>query len=74
MYQLSHLLTEQSSLFVMLMENSLLGDRAPGLRGVEPKPEPKTTKIEEQLSVSADEGRKKLTALLERVEGCAVFW
>nr|SVE79979.1 EOG090X021B [Daphnia magna] len=73
MYQLSHLLTEQRSLIVTLLENSLLGDKAPGLRGVE-KPETKAkfnAEIAVNLNVNNQEGRKRLTALLEKVEGCA---
>ena len=75
MYQLSHLLTEQRSLIVTLLENSILGDKAPGLRGVETKPtlKPKVAKITTPSNgeISQD-GRKRLTALLEKVEGCAV--
>lgn len=74
MYQLSHLLTEQRSLIVTLLENSLLGDKAPGLRGVE-KPEIKAkfnAEVAVNLNVNNQEGRKRLTALLEKVEGCAV--
>nr|SVE74045.1 EOG090X021B [Daphnia barbata] len=73
MYQLSHLLTEQRSLLVTLLENSLLGDKAPGLRGVE-KPETKVkfnAKVAVNLDANNQEGRKRLTALLEKVEGCA---
>nr|SVE85355.1 EOG090X021B [Daphnia pulicaria] len=73
MYQLSHLLTEQRSLIVTLLENSLLGDKAPGLRGVE-KPEIKAkfnAEVAVNLNVNNQEGRKRLTALLEKVEGCA---
>lgn len=77
MYQLSHLLTEQRSLIVNLLENSILGDKAPGLRGhtSDPKPEPIKTKFNQDegaVSVDNREARKKLTALLEKVEGCAV--
>ena len=74
MYQLSHLLTEQRSLIVGLLENSLLGDKAPGLHGVESKTEAwNGVKPEESpINVTNDEGRKRLTALLEKVEGCAV--
>lgn len=74
MYQLSHLLTEQRSLIVSLLENSVLGDKAPGLRGVE-KPETSSkfkTEVAINLNVDNQEGRKRLTALLEKVEGCAV--
>nr|CAG4636815.1 EOG090X021B [Ceriodaphnia reticulata]SVE72797.1 EOG090X021B [Ceriodaphnia reticulata] len=73
MYQLSHLLTEQRSLIVTLLENSLLGDKAPGLRGIE-KPDTKAkfkTEVAVNLNVNNQEGRKRLTALLEKVEGCA---
>lgn len=75
MYQLSHLLTEQRSLIVSLLENSLLGDKAPGLRGVE-KPDITSSKFKTEVAVNLNvdnqEGRKRLTALLEKVEGCAV--
>ena len=57
-----------------LLENSLLGDKAPGLRGVE-KPEIKAkfnAEVAVNLNVNNQEGRKRLTALLEKVEGCAV--
>ena len=77
MYQLSHLLTEQRSLIVSLLENSLLGDKPPGLRCLENKPDFKTNKLQANSSatlvhIDNQEGRKQLTALLEKVEGCAV--
>jgi hypothetical protein len=56
------------------LENSLLGDKAPGLRGVE-KPVVKSklnAEVSANLNVNNQEGRKRLTALLEKVEGCAV--
>nr|CAG4641498.1 EOG090X021B [Eurycercus lamellatus] len=72
MYQLSHLLTEQRSLIVTLLENSILGDKAPGLKGhVDTKPEIKTKFTADEVSIDDLEGRKRLTALLEKVEGCA---
>lgn len=73
MYQLSHLLTEQRSLIVTLLENSLLGDKAPGLRGIEkPNIRSKLKNEVTNTNVNNQEGRKRLTALLEKVEGCAV--
>ena len=77
MYQLSHLLTEQRSLIVSLLENSLLGDKPPGLnRGLEAKTDFKTNTIQASstaaIKIDNHEGRKQLTALLEKVEGCAV--
>jgi len=73
MYQLSHLLTEQRSLIVSLLENSLLGDKPPGLRGLDAKPDFKTnsTKAHDTAAIKIDnqEGRKQLTALLEKDEG-----
>ena len=75
MYQLSHLLTEQRSLIVSLLENSIVGNKAPGLRGVETKPNIKSKTIEnesETFKKINQEGRKRLTALLEKVDGCAV--
>lgn len=74
MYQLSHLLTEQRSLIVTLLEHSILGDKAPGLRGLDTKAVEKSkfTADEAALGVDNQEGRKRLTALLEKVEGCAV--
>jgi len=73
MYQLSHLLTEQRSLIVTLLENSILGDKAPGLRGVDTKPSLKLKTAANSLSFEeiSKDGRKRLTALLEKVEGCA---
>lgn len=74
MYQLSHLLTEQRSLIVSLLEHSLLGAKAPGLHGIEAKPESKNSNVVQviaQLNGTNEEGRKRLTALLEKVEGCA---
>lgn len=75
MYQLSHLLTEQRSLIVTLLENSILGDKAPGLRGVETKPNLKSKPGKVNTPINGEinpDGRKRLTALLEKVEGCAV--
>lgn len=74
MYQLSHLLTEQRSLIINLLENSLLGAKPPGLRGQssEAKPEPSKFALENGNLVNDQEGRKRLTALLEKVEGCTV--
>nr|CAG4640667.1 EOG090X021B [Eulimnadia texana] len=70
MYQLSHLLTDQKTLLVTLLETSVLGDKPPGIHGF------KTSKLvaespENALSKSEEEKRKQLTALLEKVEGCA---
>nr|CAG4646074.1 EOG090X021B [Macrothrix elegans] len=72
MYQLSHLLTEQRSLIVTLLENSVLGDKAPGLRGVDTKATEKSKFNAEEatLAVDVQEGRQRLVALLEKVEGC----
>lgn len=74
MYQLSHLLTEQRTLILSLLENSLLGDKAPGLRGVEKNDAKSKFSADAavNLNVNNQEGRKRLTALLEKVEGCAV--
>ena len=82
MYQLSHLLTEQRSLIVNLLDTSILGDKAPGLRGHAAagdttKPEPFKTKfaaVDDAINTDSQEGRKRLTALLEKVEGCAVSY
>lgn len=75
MYQLSHLLSEQRSLLVALLENSILGDKAPGLKGVEGKQDPKSKFADPNalnLSDNFQEGRRHLAALLEKVEGCTV--
>lgn len=69
MYQLSHMLTEQRSLLSTLATTSLLGEKIPsavdsdGAAGSQG--EGKEQKEEE-------ESRRKLAAILEKVEGCVV--
>jgi len=69
MYQLSHMLTEQRSLLSTLATTSLLGEKVPsavdsdGAAGSQG--EGKEQKEEE-------ESRRKLAAILEKVEGCVV--
>lgn len=63
MYQLSHTLTEQRALLNSLMETSLLGDKVPALD---------LDFREKEKEEKEDEGRKKLTEVLEKVEGCVV--
>ncbi|KAJ1524811.1 hypothetical protein ONE63_009682 [Megalurothrips usitatus] len=70
MYQLSHLLTEQRSLLSALASTSLLGSTNAGTAaGGENVNEP-TTKPEQELQREDEERRRKLTAALEKVEGC----
>lgn len=70
MYQLSHMLTEQRSLLSTLATTSLLGEKIPsavdsdGAAGSQG--EGKEQKEEE-------ESRRKLAAILEKVEGCVVW-
>lgn len=77
MYQLSHLLSEQRSLLIALLENSILGDKAPGLKGIEVKSDMKSKfNSPEALNLTGNfqAGRNRLTALLEKVEGCTVSY
>ncbi|XP_068084288.1 exocyst complex component 8 [Anabrus simplex] len=60
MYQLSHLLSEQRSLLSSLSSSSVLGDTVPST--VEETPAPKVDDEQE-------EKRRKLAAILEKVEG-----
>ncbi|KAB7497196.1 Exocyst complex component 8, partial [Armadillidium nasatum] len=67
MYQLSHLITEQKSLLTSLLEISISGERGPGSAAqeiIEIDPEEIRLKQEQ-------ENRKKLTALVEKIEGCS---
>ncbi|XP_069975063.1 exocyst complex component 8 isoform X1 [Penaeus vannamei] len=67
MYQLSHLITEQKSLLTSLLELSITGDRGPGSAAqemIEVNPQEVRQKRER-------ENRKKLTGLLEKIEGCS---
>ncbi|XP_076033752.1 exocyst complex component Exo84 [Oratosquilla oratoria] len=67
MYQLSHMITEQKSLLTSLLELSITGERGPGSAAqdmIEVNPQEIKEKRER-------ENRKKLTALLEKVEGCS---
>ncbi|PNF29096.1 Exocyst complex component 8 [Cryptotermes secundus] len=70
MYQLSHMLTEQRSLLSSLAATSLLGDKIPsavdsdGATG-------NSGEGEEQKE--EEESRRKLAAILEKVEGCVTL-
>nr|CAG4638285.1 EOG090X021B [Cyclestheria hislopi] len=63
--------TEQRSLIVSLLENSLLGDKPPGLWGIDSKKVKIEAKPVATPNMNVEEGRKRLTALLEKIEGCA---
>uniref|UniRef100_A0A0P4WL32 Exocyst component Exo84 C-terminal domain-containing protein n=1 Tax=Scylla olivacea TaxID=85551 RepID=A0A0P4WL32_SCYOL len=67
MYQLSHLITEQKSLLTSLLELSITGERGPGSAAqemIEVNPQ-------ELKRMQNRENRKKLTGLLEKIEGCS---
>lgn len=67
MYQLSHLITEQKSLLTSLLELSITGERGPGSAAQE-MIEVNPQEIKEMQN---RENRKKLTGLLEKIEGCS---
>ncbi|KAK4306001.1 hypothetical protein Pmani_012100 [Petrolisthes manimaculis] len=67
MYQLSHLITEQKSLLTSLLELSITGERGPGSAAQE-MIEVNPQEIRDKRN---RENRKKLTALLEKMEGCS---
>jgi len=71
MYQLSHLLTEQRSLLSALASTSLLGENkvtnTPNIEDGSAELSP-----EQQSQQEEEERRRKLTAALEKVEGCVV--
>lgn len=70
MYQLSHLLTEQRSLLAALASTSLLGSpNASAATGGESATDI-ANQPDEQLQRDEEERRRKLTAALEKVEGC----
>lgn len=62
MYQLSHLLTEQKTLLNALYNTSILGDDTPLVSEADTK----KNKEEKDEEIR----RQKLTAILEKVEGC----
>ncbi|KAG0727971.1 Exocyst complex component 8 [Chionoecetes opilio] len=67
MYQLSHLITEQKSLLTSVLELSITGERGPGCAAqemIEVNPQ-------ELKKMQNRENRKKLTGLLEKIEGCS---
>lgn len=72
MYQLSHLLTEQRSLLAALASTSLLGSTNAGAATGGESTTDITTQPDEQLQRDEEERRRKLTAALEKVEGCVV--
>jgi hypothetical protein len=69
MYQLSHMLTEQRSLLSSLATSSLLGDKIPSVVDCDG-----TTSVtgEGEEQKEKEESRRKLAAILEKVEGCVV--
>lgn len=70
MYQLSHLLTEQRSLLAALASTSLLGSTNAGSSTGGENTSDVTVQPEQQLQREEEERRRKLTAALEKVEGC----
>lgn len=72
MYQLSHLLTEQRSLLAALASTSLLGSTNAGSSSGSENTSDVTVRPEEQQQREEEERRRKLTAALEKVEGCLV--
>lgn len=67
MYQLSHLLSEQRSLLSALVDTALLADEMPVVQEVENNTE---ENVEEQ---EKDAKKRKLAAILDKVEGCNVW-
>ncbi|XP_071451392.1 exocyst complex component 8 [Hetaerina americana] len=63
MYQLSHMLAEQRSLFSSIKDMSLLGDKGP-------KHDHQQDKKKQDKERKEDEERQKLASILEKVEGC----
>lgn len=70
MYQLSHMLTEQRSLLSSLATTSLLGDKIPSAVDSDGATD-NSGEGEEQKE--EEESRRKLAAILEKVEGCVVY-
>ncbi|KAF2358031.1 Exocyst component Exo84 C-terminal [Trinorchestia longiramus] len=72
MYQLSHLITEQKSLLTSMLEVSVSGEKGPGsgVSGVQEAVQELEDPQETRLRLEK-ENRKKLTALLENIEGCS---
>lgn len=70
MYQLSHLLTEQRSLLAALASTSLLGGTNAGAATGGESSTDITAEPEKQFQIEDEERRRKLTAALEKVEGC----
>lgn len=67
MYQLSHLLSEQRTLLSSLAETALLADETPTVEIDGSSEQPDMSEEQER-----DNKRRKLMAILEKVEGCAV--
>lgn len=67
MYQLSHLLSEQRTLLSSLAETALLADETPTVETDGSSEQPDMSEEQER-----DTKRRKLMAILEKVEGCAV--
>lgn len=72
MYQLSHLLTEQRSLLAALASTSLLGSTNSGAASGGENTADITERPDQELQREEEERRRKLTAALEKVEGCVV--
>lgn len=70
MYQLSHMLTEQRSLLSTLATTSLLGDKIPSAVDSDG---PAGSQGEGKEQKEEEESRRKLAAILEKVEGCVVW-
>ena len=70
MYQLSHLLTEQRSLLAALASTSLLGSTNSGATSSGENTSEVTEKPDQEQQREEEERRRKLTAALEKVEGC----
>lgn len=66
MYQLSHMLTEQRSLLSSLASMSLLGDKISSV----PQEAESETEAKSPQEDGEEERRRRLAAILEKVEGC----
>uniref|UniRef100_A0A2P2I0A0 Exocyst complex component 8-like n=1 Tax=Hirondellea gigas TaxID=1518452 RepID=A0A2P2I0A0_9CRUS len=72
MYQLSHLITEQKSLLTSMLEVSVSGEKGPGSGGgVQDTVKQQQEDPHEARHKLELENRKRLTALLENIEGCS---
>lgn len=69
MYQLSHLLSEQRLLLSSLADTALLADETPQ-KEIEDNIDTKESSEEREK----ENRKRKLAAILEKVEGCSVFF